>query len=126
MALSEHEQNLLDEMERNLYRNEADVVSATGFKSAPNYTAIAGGVLLGLAGLVTMIVGVTLDLTLVGVIGFVLLFFGVMVAVAMPGREGKKSLGASAVQDKPAGPKRVSFMDRVNERWENRDPRADS
>lgn len=123
MALSEHEQHLLEEMERNLYKNEADVVSAAAFRSAPNYTAIAGGVLLGLGGLVTMIVGVTIDLTMVGVIGFVLLFFGVMVAVAIPNRSAKISSGSALGNGKPARVKAKTFMEKMNDRWENRDPR---
>jgi len=70
MPLSENEQRLLDEMERNLYKNEADVMSTSGLVRAPNYTAIGIGVVVGLVGIVTMIIGVYADVTLVGILGF--------------------------------------------------------
>ena len=37
MALSEREQRLLEEMERNLYNNEADVVTTLGVSRNLNY-----------------------------------------------------------------------------------------
>lgn len=121
MPLSEHEQRLLEEMERNLYKNEADVVNTSDFRRTPNYTAIAVGVLMGLVGIATMVVGVSLDITLVGVLGFGVLFAGVMVAVAIPGSSSEgSSSGRSAPKAKsPAASS--SFMDRLNERWERRE-----
>ncbi len=122
MPLSEHEQRLLEEMERNLYKNEADVMNTADFRRAPNYTAIAVGVLMGLVGIVTMVVGVSVDITLVGVLGFGILFAGVMVAVAFPGApsDGAEAPSPSAPRAKsPAGS--GSFMDRLNDRWERRE-----
>lgn len=121
MPLSEHEQRLLEEMERNLYKNEADVVNTSDFRRTPNYTAIAVGVLMGLVGIATMVVGVSLDITLVGVLGFGILFAGVMVAVAIPGSSSEgSSSGRNAPKVKsPAASS--SFMDRLNERWERRE-----
>ena len=122
MPLSEHEQRLLDEMERNLYKNEADVMNTADFRRAPNYTAIAVGVLMGLVGIVTMVVGVSLDITVVGVLGFGILFAGVMVAVAIPGTssDGAEAPRPSAPRaTSPAGS--ASFMDRLNDRWERRE-----
>lgn len=121
MPLSEHEQRMLEEMERNLYKNEADVVSTSGFRRAPNYTAIAVGVLMGLVGIVTMVVGVSLDITLVGILGFGILFAGVMVAVAVPGSpaDGSSAPSSAPRVTSPAGSS--SFMDRLNERWERRE-----
>jgi hypothetical protein len=118
MALSEREQRLLEEMERNLYNNEGDVVTTLGVKRAPNYTAIAVGAIVALAGLVTMLVGVYQNITIVGVIGFVVLFAGVMVAVATPGRpvEASASDRARTGSSKSSG----SLMDQLNERWERR------
>lgn len=116
MALSEREQRLLEEMERNLYENEADIVTTLGDRRGPNPTAIALGVIVALAGLITMVVGVNLSLTVVGVIGFAVLFTGVMVAVAAPGK--KIATGATAAP--AASASRSSFMDRLNERWDRR------
>lgn len=121
MALSEREQRLLEEMERNLYQNEADILTTSGVKRQPNYTAIAIGAIVALAGLVTMLIGVYQDLTLVGVIGFAILFAGVMVAVATPGRtittEGGGRISASGGQ---ASRTSGTLMDRLNERWDRR------
>ena len=117
MALSEHEQRLLEEMERNLYQNEADVLTTLGAtRRAPNYTAIAIGVVVAVVGLGVMIGGVSASLTWLGIVGFVLLFAGVMVALTIPGPEVGRS---------PSGPsgganKSQSMMDRLNERWERR------
>ena len=121
MPLSEHEQRLLDEMERNLYKNEADVMSTANFRRAPNYTAVVVGVLMGLGGIVTMVVGVSMDITLVGILGFGLLFAGVMVAVAIPGAPADKApqSGGQPRATSPAGS--ASLMDRLNERWERRE-----
>lgn len=121
MPLSEHEQRLLEEMERNLYKNEADVMSTSDFPRAPNYTAIAVGVLMGLVGIITMVVGVSLDITLVGIVGFGVLFAGVMVAVAFPGAssDGGSTPPSAPRAKSPAGTS--SFMDRLNDRWERRE-----
>ena len=86
MPLSDNEQRLLDEMERNLYKNEADVVSTSGLTRAPNYSAIVIGVLIGLVGIITMVVGVYVSMTIVGIVGFAVLFAGVMVAATIPSK----------------------------------------
>lgn len=118
MPLSEHEQRLLDEMERSLYQNEADVVSTAGMgRRAPNYTAIALGVIMGVVGLGVMLTGVIINLTIVGVIGFGLLFAGVMVAVAIP---GKPVAGGSPTARGGSNGGGKSLMDQLNERWDKR------
>lgn len=116
MALSEREQRLLEEMERNLYEKEADIVTTLGERRGPNPTAIALGVIVALAGIITMVIGVNLDITVVGVVGFAVLFTGVMVAVATPG----KKVSATTRRPASAPSSRSSFMDRLNERWDRR------
>ncbi|GMA92751.1 DUF3040 domain-containing protein [Homoserinibacter gongjuensis] len=85
MPLSEQEQRLLDEMERNLYHSEADDVATVGARRGrANGTAIiiaAVGILIGLALLVT---GVIIRQPLVGVLGFAAMFAGVVLVVAPP------------------------------------------
>ena len=82
MPLSEQEQRLLEEMERNLYRNDADFVHAVGGVRGrrPNYRSIVLGVLLAVAGVGALIAGVALQLLIIGVVGFALMFAGVLVA----------------------------------------------
>ena len=118
MPLSEHEQRLLEEMERSLYKNEADVVSTAGMgRRAPNYTAITIGIIMGVVGLGVMLTGVVTSLTLVGIVGFALLFAGAMVAVAVPGKPVAGGASAS-----PGGSPRSgkTLMDQLNDRWDRR------
>ncbi len=117
MPLSENEQRLLDEMERNLYKNEADVMSTSGLIRAPNYTAIVIGVIVGLVGIITMVAGVYFSLTVVGIIGFAVLFSGVMVAAAMPSKSPSGPAQGSRSQPVASN---MSLMDRLNDRWERR------
>jgi hypothetical protein len=118
MALSEREQRLLEEMERNLYDNEADVVTTLGMRPVPNFRAIAIGAIVAIIGVITMVTGVSQDITILGILGFVVLFSGVMVAVAIPGTPQEMSTASGSAQ-KPAQGK-GSFMDQLNERWERR------
>lgn len=118
MPLSEHEQRLLEEMERNLYKNEADVVNTLGVKRMPNYRAMALGAILAIAGLVTMLAGVSQGVTAVGILGFVLLFAGVMIAVAIPGRPLEDDISRGPKASVRGGNK--NFMDNLNDRWDRR------
>ena len=120
MPLSEHEQRLLDEMERNLYQGEADVLTALGVKRVPHYRAIAVGVILAVVGLITMLVGVYQDLTVVGILGFAVVFTGVMVAVAVPGRATSSPKSSASSSSRSSSAPSTSFMDRLNDRWERR------
>jgi hypothetical protein len=118
MPLSEHEQRLLDEMERGLYQNESDVVRTTGMgPRLPNYTAIVSGVVLGAAGLGVMLTGVGMNVTALGIIGFVLLFAGVMIAVAVPGKPLQSSGSTGGGSSRGDG---KSLMDQLNDRWDRR------
>ncbi|MGW9629967.1 DUF3040 domain-containing protein [Agromyces sp. NPDC055520] len=123
MPLSEQEQRLLEEMERNLYRNDADFVQAVGGVRGrrPNYRAIVLGVLLAVAGVGALIAGVASQLLAIGIIGFALMFAGVLVAIT-PSKRG----AAAAAPAEPASTQRGrrptggNFMDRMNDRWDRR------
>lgn len=124
MPLSEQEQRLLDEMERHLMRNEADVVSADRSGRTLSYRNIVYGSLIVLAGIAGLVVGVSTSLILVGVIAFVVMVGGVVLAFT-PARGGAAraaSAGGSRTPSSPAGS--ASFMDRMNERWDRRNDRG--
>ncbi len=90
MPLSEQEQRLLDEMERNLYHGDADFVAPVGrVRGRTPYTAVVGGVLLALAGVVVLVLGALVHVWVVGVLGFVAMFAGVLLAVGGTGRAGR-------------------------------------
>ncbi|QIG40905.1 DUF3040 domain-containing protein [Microbacterium sp. 4R-513] len=118
MPLSEQEQRLLDEMERHLMRNDADVVSAPRDGRSLSYRNIVYGTILVLLGLGGLIIGVSTDLIVVGVLGFVVMLGGVVLAVTPTRGVGRMP----ADPDKPAKPGKSSssFMDRMNDRWDKR------
>ncbi|MGK3953154.1 DUF3040 domain-containing protein [Microbacterium sp. I2] len=118
MPLSEQEQRLLDEMERHLMRNDADVVSAPRDGRSLSYRNIVYGTILVLLGLGGLIVGVSVPLIVVGVIGFVIMLGGVVLAVT-PGR-GPGKLRVEPEQAARSPQKSSSFMDRMNDRWDKR------
>ncbi len=132
MPLSEHEQRLLEEMERNLYHNDAEFVAAVGTRRGkPNYTLIVSGILLAVLGIAIVVTGVILRQPLIGIGGFVVMFVGALLAIAPPRRGGpiqepSAAERASASSRTGAGASRSGFMDRMNERWDKRqDDRPD-
>ncbi len=117
MPLSEQEQRLLEEMERSLYQNDADFVATVGSHGArPNYKSLVLGILIGVAGVATLVTGVIVQLAIVGIVGFAIMFTGALVALT-PRRPGSHSKPS-----KPSGAKRggPNFMDSLGERWERR------
>lgn len=123
MPLSEQEQRLLDEMERHLLHNDADVVSAPQGGRAISYRNIVYGTILVLLGLAALVIGVAIQVVgvgiAVGVVGFVLMLGGVVLALS-PAR-GVPPV-ATEGQDRPhrAPSASPSFMDRMNDRWDRR------
>lgn len=116
VPLSEQEQRLLEEMERSLYHNDSDFVATVGDRSLrPDYRMIVIGILVGLVGIVGVIVGVATHVPLIGIVGFVVMFFGALLAL----RKTKGPEVPSESQGRvPA--ERHGFMDRMNERWDKR------
>ena len=117
MPLSEQEQRLLDEMERHLMRNDADVVSAPREGQALSYRNIVYGSVLVLLGLAGLVVGVSTSLIVVGVIAFALMVAGVVLAVT-PARGGIARTRSAGTRKAPVSG--GSFMDRMNDRWDRR------
>ncbi|MBN9185246.1 MAG: DUF3040 domain-containing protein [Microbacterium sp.] len=121
MPLSEQEQRLLDEMERHLMHNDADVVTASRDGRTLSYRNIVYGTVLVLVGLGGLIAGVAgrgaIGLVIVGVVGFVLMLGGVILAVTPTRAASPRPVQTSA----PSTPRKsASFMDRMNDRWDRR------
>lgn len=121
MPLSEQEQRLLDEMERHLMRNDADVVSAPSEGQSLSYRNVVYGSVLVLVGLAGLVVGVSTSLIVVGVIAFLLMVGGVVLAVT-PARGATARPRSEGTRKAPpaSGPGSASFMDRMNDRWDRR------
>lgn len=132
MPLSEHEQRLLEEMERNLYHNDAEFVATVGSRRGrPNYTLIVSGILLSILGIGVVVTGVIVHQPLVGILGFVMMFVGALLAISPSRRSGPVQEPSAAeranasARSGAAGAQR-GFMDRMNERWDKRqDDRGD-
>ncbi|WP_374010256.1 DUF3040 domain-containing protein [Leifsonia sp. LS-T14] len=120
MPLSEHEQRLLEEMERSLYQNDADFVAKVGGKRArPAYRSIVLGILLAVVGIAVLVVGVYFQQPLVGILGFIVMFAGVLLSIA-PGKRIAVDPAAPEQKGAKARGGQTGFMDRMNDRWEKR------
>ena len=117
MPLSEHEQRLLDEMERNLYGRDADVVSTSGGGLRPNYRALTIGIVVAVVGIGVMVSAVMSQIIVLGILGFIVTFAGALIA-ARPGR----SAGDAPTPGSPTSPRagRSSFMERMQQKWDER------
>jgi hypothetical protein len=123
MPLSEQEQRLLEEMERSLYHNDADFVATVApRRGKPNYTVLVVGIL----------VGVVIRQPLVGVLGFAVMFAGVLIAVTPPRSNGSipkppaepRNRGTGGQKSSSSGGS-TSFMQNMNDRWEKRQDNRD-
>jgi len=121
MPLSEQEQRLLEEMERSLYHNDAEfVASVGGTRLRPNYRSIVLGVLAGVVGIATLVAGVAVQQLWLGIIGFIIMFGGVLLAIT-PGRTARATRPSSSQARRPAQARtQQGFMDKLNDRWDRR------
>lgn len=119
MPLSEREQRLLDEMERSLYQNDADFVSTVSPRQGrPNYRVLAIGVLIALVGVAAIVVGVVIKQPLVGVLGFIVVFAGALLAISPP--RGSAPAPQERTRSSKSSVNSAGFMDRMNDRWDRR------
>lgn len=123
MPLSEHEQRLLEQMERQLYADDpklASTLRGSGRSLRSRQRVIIGGLAL-VAGLALLVAGVAAPLWPLGVVGFLVMLAGGWWASAGWNRgsatAGPTGQGTSG-GDKPST--RSGFMSRIEERWERR------
>lgn len=125
MPLSEHEQRLLEEMERNLYQNDADFVAKVGGGRKPGYRAVVLGILLAVVGACVLVAGVLVQIALIGILGFVVMLAGVLLAIAPPRslRNAPPDIadtGAPGRSGSSSSKGQAGFMDKLNDRWDKR------
>ena len=124
MPLSEQEQRLLDEMERNLYRNDADFVSTVGDRRGrPTYRSIALGSVITIVGAAALVLGVVLQQPLIGILGFGVMLAGVLVAISPGKASAQDSSDQNGFASAPSANRSkgsTTFMDRMNDRWDKR------
>jgi hypothetical protein len=82
MALSEHEQRMLEEMERNLLQEDAALAQKVGQIGSSNKSAgkLIAGIMTMLVGVVLLIFAVTIQFALFGVVAFVVMVAGLVAA----------------------------------------------
>lgn len=118
MPLSEHEQKLLEQLEKQLHEDDPKFASSMGSDQAKSWSTrhLVIGVLGTLAGILLLLVGVTTQIIPIGVLGFVIMGGGVYFATM---RSNSATSGASGRSGKSAKP-RSSFMSSLEERWDER------
>ena len=126
MPLSEYEQRVLEQMERQLTSDDprlASTLTQTGRRAVGRYVIASVGAAVGL---LLLVVGAAGSLPLLGVLGFVVMFAAVAFAFANPGRHhrpgGPQGVVAAdgSVQRARAPKTHRGFMTRLEERWERR------
>ncbi|UOQ58344.1 DUF3040 domain-containing protein [Leucobacter allii] len=121
MALSEHEQRLLDEMERGFYQSEADVMrTAPGARRRVNYRSLVLGVLVVIVGVGVLIAGVAAQQLWLGLIGFAAMLGGVMLMLAKGSDPVVDDAPAAGGSDDRKPSSRESFSERMERRWDER------
>ena len=128
MPLSEYEQRVLEQMERQLTSDDprlANTLTQRGHRPFGRYVIAGVGASVGL---LLLVLGAANSLPWLGVIGFVVMFAAVAYAFAAPHRSaghrsGPRGVVQSDGQVKPStspARQKQSFMSRLEERWERR------
>ncbi|MEW2119575.1 MULTISPECIES: DUF3040 domain-containing protein [unclassified Streptomyces] len=128
MPLSEHEQRMLEQMERALYAEDpkfATALEGSGLRTYTRrrvYQAVAG-FLVGIALLMT---GVAAQQIWVSVVGFLVMLGCAVLAVTgwrkapKPGEQPAAGATPGAPHARRQGRQRRSMMHRIEERWQRR------
>lgn len=118
MALSEHEQRLLDEMERGFYQSEADVMEARVQRRRVNYRSLVLGIIVGLVGIGVLIGGVAAQQLWLGLIGFAAMVGAVLLMLQREGDGSEAPAEGSRPSKARSGRKTLS--ERMEQRWDDR------
>lgn len=130
MPLSEHEQRLLEQMERALYAEDPKFVSSlrgTDLRSHYRRRALASAVGF-ILGVVLLMTGVVSTIWIVGVFGFLLMLASALFAVTSwrkvsgsgeAARSNVTSIKGGRTKGRTKGPKR-GMTERFEDRWRKR------
>jgi predicted phage tail protein len=127
VALSEHEEALLQQMEEALYAEDprfASRIQKTNSRVLGRGRIVAG-VVAGVAGLALVVFSAMSSVIWLGAVGFAIMVGGIVYAItpskaklAAVGNDGNPKPRAGGA--KPGPSKQASFMERLEERWEKR------
>lgn len=126
MPLSEHEQRLLDQIERALYAEDPKFVSTVrgGRLRKPTRRRRLQGIAVFALGLVLLVLGVAVralwiadNFPVLSVIGFLVMLAGAVMAVTAIGAKGQQQTGTAT---KRGEPDKSRFTGRMEERFRRR------
>lgn len=121
MPLSEYEQRVLAQMEQQLSSDDPKLAeSFSGSAPAPgsrSASRVGLGALMAVLGLGVIIVGLAQGLSWLGIIGFLVMFGGVLFSLSR-GKGAPTAGGAAKQAPRAQGPS--PFMTRLDERWDRR------
>ena len=132
MPLSDHEQRMLDQIESALYAEDPKFASSVrgGNLRAPSTRRRLQGAGLFVIGLAMLVSGVAFKATMIGsfpilsVLGFLVMFAGVVFAITGPRVVGGRDGGVSGPSPAGSRPRRVkgagSFTSRMEDRFRRR------
>ncbi len=130
MPLSEYEQRVLEQMERQLASDDprlANTLTQRGRRAVGRYVVAGIGAALGL---LLLVIGAAGSMPLLGVLGFIVMFAAVAYAFARPHRasgptgvvadDGSVRKASGHKQAQGRRPKGQGFMARMEDRWDRR------
>jgi len=122
MPLSEYEQRVLEQMERQLSSDDPKLVNALQGRPTSGlrrWLLVGAGAVVGLT---VLVVGAVISNALVGVLGFVIMFGSIVLAFSAPRRTGPVGVVRpdGGVGRTSAGKRSRPFMQRMEERWDRR------
>lgn len=120
MGLSEHEQQLLDDMERRLYQSEADVMHtpAVGSGHRLNLRSLVLGIVVVLVGIGLLIGGVAAQQLWLGLLGFAAMLGGAVLAFTKSNATAEAGDSSKSTRSRAGNAERLS--DRLGRRWDER------
>jgi hypothetical protein len=126
MPLSEHEQRLLDQIERALYAEDPKFASTVGRARLrrPSRRRRVQGAALFVVGVALLVLGVVVQafwfggFPVVSLLGFLVMFFGALITLTAIRRGGDNAAEGADGGKNP--PRRSSFSQRMEERFRKR------
>ncbi|WP_426302986.1 DUF3040 domain-containing protein [Arthrobacter sp. R-11] len=115
MPLSEHEQRLLEQLEKQLHEDDPKFANSMGSDPIRAWSTrhIIMGVLGTIAGVLLLLVGVSLQNIFLGVLGFIVMGAGVYFATL-------RRISGGKLKSRKSGKPKSSFMNNLEERWDER------